>query len=133
RRARAASWTGPDPPCAILVAPPRSYKRLASRGQFAASPRTNYHAASAAGNLRRMRIKSMFLFCLFTAACAGSAPPPAAPSPAAPSAAAPSAAASSQPLVAAGEAKVGDRTKCIVSGHEFVVTADSPHAEYNGK
>ena len=74
-----------------------------------------------------MRIKSMLLLCLFTVACAGSAPPPAAPSsnPAA-------AAAASQPLVAPGEAKVGDRTKCIVSGHEFVVTADSPHAEYNG-
>jgi YHS domain-containing protein len=77
-----------------------------------------------------MRIKSMLLFCLFTAACAGSTPPPAAPS-AAPAPAA--AAASNQPLVAPGEAKVGDRTKCIVSGHEFVVTADSPHADYNGK
>jgi YHS domain-containing protein len=78
-----------------------------------------------------MRIKSMLVFCLFTAACAGSTPPPAAPSTnAAPAA---SAAASTQPLVAAGEAKVGDRTKCIVSGHEFVVTADSPHADYNGK
>jgi len=76
-----------------------------------------------------MRIKSTLLLCsLFAAACAGSAPPPAAPTPAAPSAGA-----SSQPLVAAGEAKVGDRTKCIVSGHEFVVKADSPHAEYNGK
>jgi len=72
-----------------------------------------------------MRIKSMLLLCLFTVACAGSAPPPAAPS-------SNPAAAASQPLVAPGEAKVGDRTKCIVSGHEFVVTADSPHAEYNG-
>jgi len=80
-----------------------------------------------------MRIKSVFLSCLFIAACAGSAPPPAAPSAVAPSADAPSAAASSQPLVAPGEAKVGDHTKCIVSGHDFVVTKDSPHAEYNGK
>jgi YHS domain-containing protein len=75
-----------------------------------------------------MRIKSTLLFCfLFAVACAGSPPPPpAAPSP-------PAAAAPSSPLVAPGEAKVGDRTKCPVSGHEFVVTADSPHAEYNGK
>jgi YHS domain-containing protein len=79
-----------------------------------------------------MRITTMLLSCLFTAACAGSTPPPAAPGPVAPSAAAP-AAASSQPLVAPGEAKVGDHTKCIVSGHDFVVTADSPHAEYKGK
>jgi len=76
-----------------------------------------------------MRIKSSLLLCsLFVAACGGTAPPPAAPTtPAAAGAAA------SSPLVAAGEAKVGDRTKCIVSGHEFVVKADSPHAEYNGK
>jgi Cu+-exporting ATPase len=79
-----------------------------------------------------MRIISKLLFCsLFVVACAGSTPPPAAPGPAAPSPAA--AAAPSTPLVAPGEAKVGDRTKCPVSGHEFVVTADSPHAEYNGK
>ena len=79
--------------------------------------------------LRRMRIKSgLLLFCLFTAACGGSAPPPAAPTaPATTTTAAPS------PLVAPGEAKIGDRTTCIVSGHEFVVTADSPHADYNGK
>ena len=76
-----------------------------------------------------MQIKSTLLLCsLFAVACAGSAPPPAAPSPGPVPAAAPSA-----PLVAPGEAKVGDRTKCPVSGHEFVVTADSPHAEYNGK
>ena len=77
-----------------------------------------------------MRILSTLLFCcLFAAACGGSAPPP----PAAPSPAAATAGASSSPLVAPGEAKVGDRTKCPVSGHEFVVKDDSPHAEYNGK
>jgi len=75
-----------------------------------------------------MRIKGTLLLCsLFAVACAGSPPPPpAAPAPV-------PAASSSAPLVAPGEAKVGDRTKCPVSGHEFVVTADSPHAEYNGK
>jgi Cu+-exporting ATPase len=34
---------------------------------------------------------------------------------------------------APGEAKVGDRTRCPVSGEEFVVTNDSPHASYGGK
>src|SRR4051812_24472819 len=82
----------------------------------------------AIGRLRRMRIKSLLICSLFAAACGGSAPQPAKPDPNAGSAAA-----STQPLVAAGEAKVGDHTKCPVSGHEFVVTADSPHAEYNGK
>ena len=79
-----------------------------------------------------MRIKSTLLLCslsiaFWAAACAGSAPPPAAPKADTATATVPA------PLVAAGEAKVGDRTKCIVSGHEFVVTADSPHADYNGK
>lgn len=75
-----------------------------------------------------MRIHCTLLLCsLFAVACAGSTPPPAAPAPA------PAPAASTAPLVAPGEAKVGDRTTCIVSGHEFVVTADSPHAERNGK
>jgi YHS domain-containing protein len=32
-----------------------------------------------------------------------------------------------------GAAKIGDRTRCIVSGDVFTVTADSPHAEYQGK
>jgi YHS domain-containing protein len=76
-----------------------------------------------------MRIKSMLVICsLFIMACGGSTPPPVAPS-----SNAAGVAASSQPLVAAGEAKVGDRTKCPVSGDEFVVKDDSPHAEYNGK
>jgi Cu+-exporting ATPase len=77
-----------------------------------------------------MRILTTLLFStLFAAACAGSPPPP----PAAPSPVPAAASAPSSPLVAPGEAKVGDRTKCPVSGHEFVVKADSPHAEYNGK
>lgn len=32
-----------------------------------------------------------------------------------------------------GDARVGDRTRCPVSGEEFVVTESSPKAEYNGK
>ena len=34
---------------------------------------------------------------------------------------------------APGQARVGDRTRCPVSGEEFVVTESSPKAEYNGK
>ncbi len=34
---------------------------------------------------------------------------------------------------APGEARVGDKTRCPVSGEEFVVTESSPKAEYNGK
>ena len=37
------------------------------------------------------------------------------------------------PVVPAGEAKVGDKTKCPVSGEEFVVRADSPKVEHAGK
>jgi YHS domain-containing protein len=40
---------------------------------------------------------------------------------------------SAGPLVAPGLAKVGDRTTCLVSKETFVVKADSPKAEYNGK
>ena len=36
-------------------------------------------------------------------------------------------------LVAPGEAKLGDHTRCPVSGDEFVVKADSPHTEQGGK
>lgn len=36
-------------------------------------------------------------------------------------------------VVAAGEATVGDVTQCPVSGETFVVTADSPSLEHEGK
>ncbi len=36
-------------------------------------------------------------------------------------------------LVANGDAHVGDRTNCPVSGEEFVVTASSPTVEHEGK
>ena len=32
-----------------------------------------------------------------------------------------------------GEARIGDRTTCPVSGEEFIVSATSPQAEYLGK
>lgn len=37
------------------------------------------------------------------------------------------------PLVPPGEAGIGDRTTCPVSGEEFVVTESSPHAERDGR
>ncbi len=37
------------------------------------------------------------------------------------------------PLVAPGNAKVGDKTTCPISGEEFVVDANSPHTEHEGK
>lgn len=35
--------------------------------------------------------------------------------------------------VAPGEAKVGDKTWCPVSGEDFTVDASSPHVEHEGK
>ncbi len=43
------------------------------------------------------------------------------------------AAATTGPLVANGEAAVGDRTTCPIMNEEFTITADSPHAEYEGR
>jgi YHS domain-containing protein len=40
---------------------------------------------------------------------------------------------SAGPVVAPGLAKVGDKTTCPVSKETFVVKADSPKAEYDGK
>jgi Cu+-exporting ATPase len=73
-------------------------------------------------------------FCLLLpllAACGGAEPTAAPPATAATPAA--SAAASTAALVAPGAAKVGDKTRCPVSGEEFVVAADSPKADYQGK
>jgi YHS domain-containing protein len=42
-------------------------------------------------------------------------------------------AAASKTPVKPGEAKVGDTTTCPVSGETFVVAADSPKVDYNGK
>ena len=41
--------------------------------------------------------------------------------------------ASNAKIVAPGEAKIGDTSKCPVSGEEFVVDATSPKAEHEGK
>ncbi len=59
------------------------------------------------------------LSCCLSVGCGGAAPPPAA--------------ASSAALKAPGTAQVGDKTKCPVSGEEFVVKADSPKVDFEGK
>jgi YHS domain-containing protein len=68
-------------------------------------------------------------------ACGGttSNTPSATPSATPPAAAAPASSTAAAPLQAPGAAKVGDRTKCPVSGEEFVVANDSAKAEYEGK
>ncbi len=68
--------------------------------------------------LRASHLPLLFLL----AACGGSSSKPADQ---------PSATASG--LKAPGDAHVGDRTRCPVSGEEFVVTATSPSVEYGGK
>jgi YHS domain-containing protein len=61
------------------------------------------------------------------AACGGATPPPATAATPAPAAAQPTA------LKAPGEATIGDRSTCPVSGEEFVIAADSPKVEHEGK
>jgi len=63
------------------------------------------------------------LLALSVAACGGA-------SQSTPPAGAPSAAAA---MKAPGEATIGDHTRCPISGDDFVVTASSPKADYNGK
>lgn len=55
------------------------------------------------------------------------------PAPATPSTATAAPKAASTEVKAPGEAKVGDTTRCPISGEEFVVTESSPHVEYQGK
>lgn len=77
---------------------------------------------------------------LIPAACGGggaSSAPPAAPSPSPPSTSVSEGArtspSSASELKKPGEAKLGDKTKCPVSGEEFVVSENSPKVEYQGK
>lgn len=73
----------------------------------------------------RMRtfVTALLLGCsLSLVACGGGAAHPADPAAAA--------AAGVKPI---GEAKVGDKTLCPVSGEDFVVAADSPKVELDGK
>lgn len=81
-----------------------------------------------------IRIASFLVLALALAGCGEpntTQPAPATPSTSTTPSATPKAA--SGDLKAPGEAKVGDKTKCPVSGEEFVVTENSPHVDYKGK
>ena len=76
----------------------------------------------------------MLVTTLLIVACGTSHPPAAAPghhSGHGASAAEPGATAA--PVKAPGEAQIGDRTTCPVSGEAFVVTAGSPKHEHSGR
>ncbi len=87
----------------------------------------------------RKLLSSLAVSSLLTlVACGGAATPaPATPAPAGTGSVAAPAASSAAPTSAdlkkPGEAKVGDKTTCPVSGEQFVVMADSPSADYQGK
>ena len=81
--------------------------------------------------MKRSNLLALAVLVLSTAAC-GSAPPSAPATPATP-AAAPAPAASAVVVKAPGDAKIGDTTKCPVSGEEFVVEATSLKTEHDGK
>ena len=66
-----------------------------------------------------------FAFALSFAACGGAS----APQPTSPSASGTLPAGVKKP----GEAQVGDKTVCPVTGEEFTVTAASPKVDYKGK
>jgi YHS domain-containing protein len=66
---------------------------------------------------------------LSLAACGGAPTPPPATPPATPTAAATLPAGVKKP----GDAQMGDKTVCPVSGEEFTVTASSPKVDYKGK
>lgn len=70
----------------------------------------------------RTTIAAILLSVSATACGGASTTPPAAP-----------AGAQAAAKKAPGEARVGDTTTCPVSGEEFVVAADSPKAEHEGK
>jgi YHS domain-containing protein len=87
--------------------------------------------------MRSLVLASVASLLAFAVACGGNSPEPATPSTeapaAAPAASAATASTAAAPLVAPGEAKVGDKSLCPVSGEEFTIDANSPKYEYKGK
>ncbi len=66
--------------------------------------------------------RTVILVVLLALAACGSPPKPAEPT-----------TAGAQKLVPPGEAKIGDRSICLVNKEEFVVTEHSPKVEHEGK
>lgn len=81
--------------------------------------------------MNRGRFAAALLLSLSLVACGGgsSSQPPAAPQ----QQQQPATTTTTAGVKAPGEAVVGDKTTCPVSGEEFVVTASSPKVEHNGK
>lgn len=84
-----------------------------------------------------MRTLSFLAPVLLVVACGGGAKEPAAPTtapePATSAAPATSGSAATSGIVPPGEAKIGDKTTCLISNEEFTVTASSPKVEHEGK
>lgn len=82
--------------------------------------------------MMRSMLKSVVVVSLLALATACGGAPAGAAAPAAPAGEHPKAATSTN-VKEPGEAKIGDTTKCPVSGEEFVVDASSPKVEHEGK
>lgn len=87
--------------------------------------------------MRALVSLALFVAAIPLAACGASAPKSAAEAPSDTKAAAAMTTTPEAPgggeVKALGEAKVGDKTRCAVMNHEFVVTDQSPKVEYEGK
>lgn len=81
----------------------------------------------------RSQLLSLVLASSFALVACGGNATPAASAAGANSASPSSTAPASSDVKKPGEAKIGDKSTCLVSGEEFVIAADSPSAEYEGK
>lgn len=73
--------------------------------------------------MKHLALASAVVLCLAAAACGGAATPtpPEAPK------------TTAGDVKAPGDAKVGDKTTCLISKEEFTVSDSSPKAEHDGK
>jgi YHS domain-containing protein len=71
--------------------------------------------------VKHIALASALVLSLAAVACGGAAPAPEAPK------------TTAGEVKAPGEAKVGDKTTCLISKEEFTVSDSSPKVEHNGK